>query len=226
MKFTAIVATSLAAVSAQAISEEERASAWAVGGCPWVQPTTYSESNSEFDIASMHGIWYQVQKPNDVPFGDDTVYGCGSASFTARPDAWFGYNTGLNFGAYDLTNKELFNMYSDESAGVDNSWLDARSDNLGNVWGHMTGMPFMTMESRLQVLYADSDLVVLHSCADMMAVHWSGATVFAKSKTLTDAQRALVNDTVNRLVPAAEYTSADLLDTYHGSDCVYNTFNQ
>ena len=107
MKFTAIVATSLAAVSAQ----EERSSAWAIGGCPWVQPTTFSESNADFDVTSMHGIWYQVQKPNDVPFGEGTRYGCGSAAFTSRPDAWFGYNTGLNFGAWNLDTKELFNMY-------------------------------------------------------------------------------------------------------------------
>jgi hypothetical protein len=214
MKFTSLIAASLAtAVSAA----EERSSAWAFGWCPWVQKTEFSENDTDYNNAALLGNWFQVQKPNNVPFESTTKYGCLSGQITSRPKAWV-YDIGLNFGALNLETNELWNMYNDESKGVDNSWLRARTDINGNLWAQAKMMP----EVKMQVLYNSDDLLVLHSCADMMAVHWSGAIVYARQNFITDAQRLIVNEVVDRLVPEDEYTSADLMDNYHASDCRYN----
>ena len=209
-----------AIVLALASGVDAAVDAWS---CASVRPQTQYSSGS-WNVEDMMGNWVQVQRPNDVPFVSDTRYGCSHAQFSWRAEGGWRQNrypVSLNFQALNLDTNELWSM-SDNAA---ESFLITRTDNTGDTYTIAKGMGWMTGETEMQVLLQTNDLLVFHTCANMVAgvMHWSGAVVFKRnSASLTDAERDQVNSVIDGFNGSVGYTSAILIDTYHGSECKYH----
>ena len=215
MKSLSFLALSLAA------AEARENGGWRFGFCP-SQPTWYTQNNAQFNFEDILGTWYLVQRPSDLPWGNESRSGCSTGHFTHRPDAWF-YKVGMNFGGYNLDTGKLSNMYVSGEPGTDSTWMHGRTDASGNWWVQAMVMP----EIPMQVLKTDgSSYLVLNSCAFMGVEHWSGAMIMSRTKSLPQSTLDEIYDFMDTVVPSSEYVARDnLISAYQGDDCKYNEYS-
>ena len=169
---------SLLVLSLASLAQAEGGMLW--GPCP-ADPPSFAASAQNFNIQSLEGTWYEIERPSGFPM--EKGLDCVTARFTWRPDALI-YKLGINFGSVKTETGELKNGYVLGEPGRDWTWMHARGEADGTMYMQAMMMP----EGKLQVLKTDdfANYVVLGTCYNhMMGIqHASGYWVFAKNRTL------------------------------------------